>query len=53
MDVAVATTTLQTAGFQVSAVNKLTIAILNKVYSQNPAGGSQAPKGSTIVLEIV
>ena len=53
MDVAVATTTLQTAGFQVSAVNKLTIAILNKVYSQNPAGGSQAPKGSVIVLEIV
>ena len=53
MDVAVATTTLQTAGFQVSAVNKLPVAILNKVYSQNPAGGSQAPKGSIIVLEIV
>ena len=53
MDAATATTTLQTAGFQVKAVNKLTIAILNKVYSQNPAGGSRAPKGSVITLEIV
>ena len=53
MDVATATTTLQTAGFQVKAVNKLTVAILNKVYSQNPAGGSLAPKGSVITLEIV
>lgn len=53
MDVATATTTLQTAGFQVKAVDKLTVVILNKVYSQNPAGGSLAPKGSVITLEIV
>lgn len=53
MDVATATTTLQSAGFQVKAVNKLTVAILNKVYSQNPAAGSKAPKGSVITLEIV
>jgi eukaryotic-like serine/threonine-protein kinase len=53
MDVAVATTTLQNAGFQVKTVNKLTVAILNKVYSQNPAAGSKAPKGSVITLEIV
>jgi eukaryotic-like serine/threonine-protein kinase len=53
MDVATATTTLQGAGFQVKTVNKLTVAILNKVYSQNPAGGSKAPKGSVITLEIV
>ena len=53
MDVATATTTLQSAGFQVKVVNKLTVAILNKVYSQNPAGGSKAPKGSVITLEIV
>jgi beta-lactam-binding protein with PASTA domain len=53
MDVATATTTLQGAGFQVKVVNKLTVAILNKVYSQNPAGGSKAPKGSVITLEIV
>lgn len=53
MDVATATTTLQSAGFQVKTVNKLTVAILNKVYSQNPAGGSKAPKGSLITLEIV
>jgi len=53
MDVATATTTLQSAGFQVKVVNKLTVAILNKVYSQNPAGSSKAPKGSVITLEIV
>jgi serine/threonine-protein kinase len=53
MDVATATTTLQSAGFQVKTVNKLTVAILNKVYSQNPASGSKAPKGSVITLEIV
>jgi eukaryotic-like serine/threonine-protein kinase len=53
MDVATATSTMQAAGFQVKAVNKLTVAILNKVYSQNPAAGSKAPKGSVITLEIV
>lgn len=53
MDVTTATTTLQSAGFQVRTVNKLTVAILNKVYSQNPAAGSKAPKGSVITLEIV
>ena len=53
MDVATATATLQSAGFQVKATNKLAVAILNKVYSQNPAGGSQAPRGSLITLEIV
>ena len=53
MDAATATSTLQTAGFQVKAVNKLAVAILNKVYSQNPAGGSKAPRGSLITIEIV
>jgi len=53
MDVATATTTLQSAGFQVKTVNKLTVAILNKVYSQNPAAGSKSPKGSLVTLEIV
>jgi len=53
MDVATATATLQTAGFQVTAVNKLPVAILNKVYSQNPAAGTMSPKGSVITLEIV
>lgn len=53
MDVATATSTLQAAGFQVKAVNKLPIAILNKVYSQKPAAGSKAAKGSVITLEIV
>jgi serine/threonine-protein kinase len=53
MDVATATVTLEGAGFQVKTVNKLTVAILNKVYSQNPAAGSKAPKGSVVTLEIV
>jgi serine/threonine protein kinase len=53
MDVNTATSTLQAAGFQVKAENKLAVAILNKVYSQNPPGGSKAPKGSVITLEIV
>ena len=53
MDVAAATTTLQEAGFEVETVDRLTVVVLNKVYSQNPAGGSLAPKGSVITLEIV
>ena len=53
MDVAGATAKLKEAGFQVKTVNKLTVAILNKVYSQDPAGGGQAPRGSTITIEIV
>jgi serine/threonine-protein kinase len=53
MDVATATATLQAAGFQVKTVDRLTVVVLNRVYSQNPAGGSQAPKGSVITLEIV
>ena len=53
MDVATATKTLQDAGFEVKTVDRLTVVVLNKVYSQNPAGGSKAPKGSVITLEIV
>lgn len=48
-----AKSTLQAAGFQVTAVNKLPVAILNKVYSQKPGAGSKAPKGSVITIEIV
>ncbi len=53
MSTETATSTLQAAGFQVKAVNKLNVAILNKVYSQKPAAGSKAPKGSVITIEIV
>jgi serine/threonine-protein kinase len=53
MDVEAATTKLQSAGFQVTTTNRLPVAVLNKVYSQNPAAGSKAPKGSVITLEIV
>lgn len=53
MSTSTATSTLEAAGFQVKAVNKLSIAILNKVYSQKPGAGSKAPKGSLITIEIV
>lgn len=53
MSTSTATATLEAAGFQVKAVNKLSIAILNKVYSQKPGAGSKAPKGSVITIEIV
>jgi serine/threonine-protein kinase len=53
MDVAKATTTLESAGFKVTTVNKLGVAILNRVYSQNPAAGTKVPKSSVITLEIV
>lgn len=44
---------LETAGFEVKTKNKLSVAILDRVYSQNPASGTMAPKGSVITLEIV
>jgi serine/threonine-protein kinase len=53
MNVETATSTLQAAGFQVEAVNKISVTILNKVYSQKPAAGTKAPKGSVITIEIV
>ena len=53
MNVETATSTLQAAGFQVEAVNKISVTILNKVYSQKLAAGTKAPKGSVITIEIV
>ena len=53
MSTSAATSALEAAGFQVKSVNKLSIAILNKVYSQKPGAGSKAPKGSVITIEIV
>ena len=53
LDVAKATSTLKAAGFEVKAENKLGLAILNRVYSQNPAAGTKVPKGTLITLEIV
>lgn len=44
---------LEDAGFKVVTHNRLGIAVLNTVYSQSPAGNSQAPRSSTITLEIV
>ncbi len=44
---------LKAAGFKVVTNNRLGIAVLNTVYSQSPAGNNQAPRASTITLEIV
>lgn len=44
---------LKAAGFKVITNNRLGIAVLNTVYSQSPSGDNQAPRGSTITLEIV
>jgi len=53
MSTETATSTLQAAGFKVDKVNILPVAILNMVYSQKPAAGSKAPRGSVIKIEIV
>ena len=53
MDLDKAIVELETAGFEVKTKNKLSVAILDRVYSQNPASGTMAPKGSVITLEIV
>ncbi len=53
LDVEVAKTTLTNAGFEVVVENYVPLVVLNQVYSQDPAGGSMAPPGSTIILKIV
>ena len=53
LDVEVAKTTLTNAGFEVVVENYVPLVVLNQVYSQDPAGGSLAPPGSTIILKIV
>jgi serine/threonine-protein kinase len=53
LDVEVAKTTLINAGFEVVVENYVPLVVLNQVYSQDPAGGSMAPPGSTIILKIV
>ncbi|MDP3972723.1 MAG: PASTA domain-containing protein, partial [Candidatus Nanopelagicales bacterium] len=44
---------LQAAGFHVVVRNQLPVVMFNRVYSQYPGGGSQAPRGSTITINIV
>ena len=44
---------LEKAGFKVTFVDLLPGSKLNQVYSQSPAGGTQAPLGSTIRLGLV
>jgi serine/threonine-protein kinase len=44
---------LKNAGFKVHTYNELPTVLLDTVYTQNPGGGSKAPKGSTVNLGIV
>ena len=53
LDVSTAKSTLIKAGFKVSVRNQLSTVVLNKVYSQDPAGGEMATPGSTITIKIV
>jgi serine/threonine-protein kinase len=53
MDATTAQSLLEQAGFQVELQNQLNVVVLNKVYSQDPAGGSMAQPGTTIILKIV
>ena len=50
--VAEATAALEAAGFRVK-VNKPPIVILDRVLTQSPGGGTQAPKGSTITITAI
>ena len=47
-----ATKKLESAGFAVQSENLLW-GVFNSVYSQNPAGGQLAPRGSTITISMV
>ena len=47
-----ATKKLESAGFVVQSENLLW-GVFNSVYSQNPAGGQLAPRGSTITISMV
>ena len=53
LDVASAKSILTKAGFKVNVQNQLATVVLNKVYSQDPAGGGMATPGSTITIKIV
>lgn len=53
LDVDSAKEILANAGFEVNVQNQLSVVVLNKVYSQDPAAGSMATPGSTITLKIV
>lgn len=44
---------LQAAGLSPASKNQLTIVVLDRVYSQDPAAGTVVPRGSTVTLTIV
>lgn len=48
-----ATQTLQAAGFQVAVAYDRGVPVFGLVYAQDPAGGGQAPKGSTITIRVL
>jgi len=53
LNVEVAKSTLANAGFNVVVENYVPIPVLFTVYEQDPAGGSMATPGTTIILRIV
>ncbi len=48
-----AITALQEAGLQPLSKNQFPIVVLDRVYSQDPAAGTQLPRGSTVTISIV
>lgn len=44
---------LEAAGFQVRVSYPLFVGVLDRVQSQNPRAGTSAPKGSTVVIDVV
>jgi serine/threonine-protein kinase len=44
---------LQAAGLQPATRNQLPIVVLDRVYSQDPAAGTELPRGSTVTITIV
>lgn len=48
-----AMTALQEAGLQPLSKNQFPIVVLDRVYSQDPAAGTQLPRGSTVTIRIV
>lgn len=47
-----ATSTLETAGFEVETREQFGVTVANRVISQDPSGGSQVSRGTLITLTI-
>ena len=52
MDTESATATLENAGFEVETREQFGVTIANRVISQDPAGGSEVLRGTTVTLTV-